>query len=137
MAKSNYLYVCSPLSAPTQAEIEKNMKKAKCYMSIIESITGKRAIAPHAILPGYFDDNIPEEREICLKFGLDVLSHAEGMVVCGKRISSGMIGEITRAMDIVLPIYTLVWDQRKNDFDMKCADGRCLIEKGGCGYELQ
>ena len=62
MAKLCY-YICSPLSAPTQAGIMKNKEQAGRYVEIVSRITDKRAIAPHAILPGHFDDNIPEERD--------------------------------------------------------------------------
>ena len=113
MAKLCY-YICSPLSAPTQAGIMKNKEQAGRYVEIVSRITDKRAIAPHAILPGHFDDNIPEEREICLQFGLEVLSLCDAMVVCGNRVSSGMKGEITLARCKGKKIYAL-----RPDFDGK------------------
>lgn len=107
MANKLTYYICSPLSAPTQKGIEANKSKAGEYVNIVSCITGKRAIAPHAILPGYFDDNIPEERQLCLQFGLDVLALCEAMVVCGTRISRGMKGEIEKAKRCGKPIYAL------------------------------
>ena len=112
MANKLSYYICSPLSAPTQKGIEANMKKAGEYVDTVSRITGKRAIAPHAILPRYFDDNIAEERQLCLQFGLDVLALCDAMVVCGRRISSGMKGEIERARNIGMPIYALYEDSR-------------------------
>ncbi len=112
MAEKLHYYICSPLSAPTQKGIEANKSKAGEYVNIVSCITGKRAIAPHAILPGYFDDNIPEERQLCLQFGLDVLALCEAMVVCGTRVSRGMKGEIKKAQSCGKPIYAL---REKND----------------------
>ena len=42
-------YVCSPLSAPTRAEIMVNAQRARTYMTMCEREFGCRAVAPHAI----------------------------------------------------------------------------------------
>lgn len=44
-------YVCSPLSAPTRAEMLANAAKASTYMMKAEQEFGNRAVAPHAYLP--------------------------------------------------------------------------------------
>jgi len=41
-------YVCSPLSAPTRAEIMVNAQRARTYMTMCEREFGCRAVAPHA-----------------------------------------------------------------------------------------
>ncbi|MBO5371736.1 MAG: hypothetical protein J6A75_03345 [Lachnospiraceae bacterium] len=117
MAEKLHFYICSPLSAPTQKGIEANMNKARIYVKTVCCITGKRAIAPHAILPGYFDDNIPEERELCLQFGLDVLALCKVMVVCGTRVSRGMKGEIERAKCLNMPIYALCFKGGEDSYE--------------------
>ena len=89
------VYICSPLSAPTKAQIRENMSLARFYVKMVASQFRCRAIAPHSFLPEYLDDNIPEE-----------LSKA--MVVCGSRISRGMLGEIRRAKELRIPVYALV-----------------------------
>lgn len=66
---------------------------------------GNRA---HSFLPEYLDDNIPEEREAGLAFGLSVLKLSKAIVVCGSRISSGMRGEIRLAGKLDIPAYALV-----------------------------
>ena len=43
-------YVCSPLSAPTRAEITVNSQRARTYMAMCEREFGCRAVAPHAYL---------------------------------------------------------------------------------------
>lgn len=102
------VYICSPLSAPTKAQIRENMSLARFYVKMVASQFRCRAIAPHSFLPEYLDDNIPEEREIGLQFGLSVLELSKAMVVCGSRISRGMLGEIRRAKELRIPVYALV-----------------------------
>lgn len=96
------VYICSPLSAPTKAQIRENMSLARFYVKMVASQFRCRAIAPHSFLPEYLDDNIPEEREIGLQFGLSVLELSKAMVVCGSRISRGMLGEIRRAKQLFM-----------------------------------
>lgn len=68
---------------------------------------GGRTIAPHSFLPNYLDDHIPQERQIALEFGLSILKICKAMVVCGDVISSGMAGEIRRAMALGITVYQL------------------------------
>lgn len=79
------VYVCSPLGAPTKEGVQENMQKAKEYMKLVSEKMHCRAIAPHAILPEYLDDSIPEERAVGLRFGLDLLRICKKMVVCRQR----------------------------------------------------
>ena len=108
MKKNDIVYICSPLSAPTKEGIRQNMEKAADYARLVSGIFGCRAIAPHGFIPEYLDDNIPEEREIGLAFGLDLLKLSKAVIVCGNRISSGMRGEIKMAGEMNIPAYALV-----------------------------
>lgn len=72
MKKNDIVYICSPLSAPTKEGIRQNMEKAAHYARLVSGTFGCRAIAPHSFLPEYLDDNIPEEREAGLAFGLSI-----------------------------------------------------------------
>ncbi len=108
MKKSDVVYICSPLSAPTEEGIRQNMEKAAHYARLVSGTFGCRAIAPHSFLPEYLDDNIPEEREAGLAFGLSVLKLSKAVIVCGSRISSGMRGEIKMAGELHIPAYALL-----------------------------
>lgn len=101
------VYICSPLGAETEEQVRVNMAKAKIYMDIISKRYNCRAIAPHAILPQYLDDHIPEERELGLKFGLDLLKICKKMVVCGTVISPGMKKEIELAENLGMEVIYL------------------------------
>lgn len=87
-------YVCSPLSAPTRAEIMVNAQRARTYMTMCEREFGCRAVAPHAYLPYLLDDSNPEERALALSFGVSLLALCDRLVIYGDRISSGMKEEI-------------------------------------------
>lgn len=102
--KFRKLYVCSPLSAPSWLEITENMNKARYYSMTVSQYHGCRAMAPHAWLPLLLDDNDPAERELALDFGLKLLETCDGLVVCGKRITNGMRGEIESAVKLGIPI---------------------------------
>lgn len=108
MLNKGIVYVCSPLSAPTQDGIEENMRKASAYAELVSKITNKRAIAPHAFLPEYINDNNPAERAIGLEFGMKILTLSEAVVVCGNIISKGMQAEITKAEELGIPVFALV-----------------------------
>jgi len=95
--KKDLVYVCSPLGAKTSEEVRANMVRARKYMDIVSKKYNCRAIAPHAILPEYLDDCVPEERALGLKFGLDLLRICKMVVVCGYIISDGMKREIELA----------------------------------------
>jgi len=92
-------YVCSPLSAPTRAEITVNAQRARTYMAMCEREFGCRAVAPHAYLPYLLDDFNPEERALALSFGASLLALCDRLVIYGDRISSGMKEEIRRARE--------------------------------------
>lgn len=115
--KNELVYICSPLSAPTERQIQENMKRASGYAELVARQFHCRAIAPHSFLPAYLDDRIPEEREVCLAFGIAVLKLCKAVIVCGGRISRGMEAEIREAWECSIPIYSL-WE---------CPDGTALI----------
>jgi len=97
-------YVCSPLSAPTRAEMLANAAKASTYSAWAEKEFGGRAVAPHAYLPYLLDDRVPEERALALEFDLKLLSMCSRLVVYGHRISTGMRGEIEYAERLGIPV---------------------------------
>lgn len=98
------IYICSPLSAPTRAEMLANAAKANTYMVLAEREFDCRAVAPHAYLPYLLDDRVPAERALALEFGQKLLAMCSQMVVYGSRISEGMKGEIATAQKLGIPI---------------------------------
>ncbi|GHU66019.1 hypothetical protein FACS1894184_02990 [Clostridia bacterium] len=59
---------------------------------------GSFPIAPHAWFHGYLDDDVPEERELGMKFGQHQMHSCGQVWVFGSVISSGMQSEISSAL---------------------------------------
>ena len=82
-------YVCSPLSAPTRAEMLANAAKASTYMMKAEQEFGNRAVAPHAYLP-FLSAEIMKAEELGIPVlqrpGL-VLEEAPKPVIVGRCIN--------------------------------------------------
>ncbi len=98
------IYVCSPLSAPTRAEMLTNAAKALTYMNRAEAEFGVKAVAPHAYLPYLLDDHIPEQRALALEFGQKLLAMCNMLIVFGDTVSAGMKHEIEMAVTLKIPI---------------------------------
>lgn len=90
-------YICSPLRADTIEDFMLNMRAAKAYMYYALVKMDLPARAPHAFLPMLLCDAVPKERETALQFGLKLLEMSDTVLVCGNRISEGMLGEIAYA----------------------------------------
>lgn len=99
------IYVASPCNPGEGESLLGNINSARLYCSIISKNTDFKPFAPHAYLPFLLDDSIPEERQLALGFGCDLLKMCHALAVCGKRISPGMKGEIVLAAKLGLPIY--------------------------------
>lgn len=97
-------YICSPLSAPTRAEMLANAARAIKYSVEAEKEFGEKAVAPHAYLPYLLDDHVPEQRALALEFGLKILQMCDRLVAYGPRISSGMEDEILMATRLGIPV---------------------------------
>lgn len=98
-------YICSPLSAPTAEGIRQNMEAARWYMRTVSQLWHCRAAAPHAYLPEFLDDTDEQERALALSFGLAYLDTCDRLVICGGRITRGMLGEILHAAARKIPIF--------------------------------
>ena len=97
-------YVCSPFRADTREQREKNLRTARAYMFYANKKMNMNAAAPHAYMPLLLCDEIPAERAIALRFGLEILEQSDVMLVCGNRLSNGMRGEIVKAALLRMPI---------------------------------
>ena len=87
-----FAYVCSPYAGETKT----NVKKACTYCRRLYEL-GYTPIAPHLLLPQFIDDDIPAERKDGLDMAEELLRRCRVIVVCGKDLSDGMMGEIALA----------------------------------------
>ena len=93
-----------PFRADTREQREKNLRTARAYMFYANKKMNMNAAAPHAYMPLLLCDEIPAERAIALRFGLEILEQSDVMLVCGNRLSNGMRGEIVKAALLRMPI---------------------------------
>ena len=97
--KRLWAYICSPLRAETHKERMTNMQNARMYMYYAHEKMDMVARAPHAYLPMLLYDKNPSERELALRFGLELVEMSDVLLVCGNRLSDGMKGEIFHALN--------------------------------------
>lgn len=84
-------YVCSPFRADTHEQCEKNLRTARAYMFYANKKMNMNAAAPHAYLPLLLCDEIPAERAIALRFGLEILEQSD------------IISAVLSGQDTILP----------------------------------
>lgn len=95
------IYICSPY----KGNVEENVKNAQQYSRCVTFI-GLLPITPHIYSTQFLDDNIPEERQMGLNIGIELLSDCQEMWVFGlDKPSAGMQGEIEFAKKHNIPIY--------------------------------
>ncbi len=130
--KGTTVYICSPLRAETQEEVDKNMYATRAYMKYLFLKLGLNAFAPHAFLPYLLDDRHEDERELALNLGLKMLDKCKILCVCGDRISDGMKGEIREACRLGLDIY--VYNRNLYRDVLELVPGANVFKKEDAGY---
>ena len=103
------IYVCSPLRSrshdPVRAkrELAENLERAKRASRLIARI-GAVPLAPHIYGTQFLDDDIPEEREMGIRIGLEWLKDADECWVFSEHISEGMRREIDFCSEHDIPV---------------------------------
>ena len=117
MLSGKKAYICSPLSAPDAKGVSHNMDMARFYMEKMKDLYHCRTFASHAYLPLMLDDSIPEERETALRIGMELMNLCEALIICGRRVSSGMAGEIKEAFTKGMKVYW--YDSEEKPFELR------------------
>ncbi|MDL2248838.1 hypothetical protein LJB89_03995 [Tyzzerella sp. OttesenSCG-928-J15] len=117
-AQNKLVYVCSPL----RGDIAGNIEKANGYCREI-ALKGNIPLAPHCVFTQYLNDNNPKERELGIKMGLNLLNKCDYIVICGDRISEGMLSELYHAYSLEIPV--LYYDDEVAEMLMKSAGSFC------------
>ncbi|MEY8483163.1 hypothetical protein AALD74_15120 [Lachnospiraceae bacterium 48-21] len=120
MLNGKKAYICSPLSAPDAKGVSHNMDMARFYMERLHALYHCRTFASHAYLPLMLDDSIPEEREVALRIGFELMDLCNILIICGRRISSGMAGEIWKAFDKGMELYW--YDSEEKPFELRAVE---------------
>lgn len=95
-----FVYVCSPL----RGDIETNVRRALGYCRFVIR-QGALPLAPHAIFTAFLDDAIPQERQLGMALGIELLKRSDELWVFGKIVTKGMHSEIKVAAERNIPIH--------------------------------
>lgn len=120
MLSGKKAYICSPLSAPDTKGVSHNMDMARFYMERMQVLCHCRTFASHAYLPLMLDDSIPEERETALRIGMELMDLCDALIICGRRVSSGMAGEIKEAFVKGMEVYW--YDSEEKPFELRAIE---------------
>ena len=107
-------YICSPCRAESRNGVYGNMMAARYYMFYAYNNMSVYPFAPYAYLPVMLNDKNPDERAFALKFGLELLSIVDMVIVCGNQLTDGMRGEILRAVELGIIVITLAANVYEN-----------------------
>lgn len=127
------IFVCSPLNAPTQAEIEQNIRYAEQCGDIIRDLD-MIPVVPH-VLARFFNDNDPEEREMCISRTTEKLRKCDAMVVYGTRITIGMKHEIAECQKLGIPYYIFYDQQELIAIMLSIYTGGTNVERKRAAYQ--
>jgi hypothetical protein len=100
--KPKFIYVASPLSAPTPEGVVANMARAGTYcLTVLEA--GHVPYAPHLLLTRFLDDSVPAHRAMGLEAGLAELRLRDELWFWGYP-TAGMKAEIALALSLGKPV---------------------------------
>ena len=103
------VFICSPLKPVSDdkekhaEEFKENLRVARAA-SLYALMDCAMPMAPQLYFPQVLDDNEPEQREFGMTLGLEWLSECDELWVIGRRVSEGMIKEITMARKMDIPV---------------------------------
>lgn len=123
------VYIASPL----RGDYNTNIKNAVEYCRLVGE-RGVLPLAPHIIFSQWCNDTIPGQREQGLQLGLALLEKADALWVMGEKISEGMRGEISFAMEHGIPAYHITNPLEPEAYPVSADENR-LLSKFDCVYE--
>ena len=111
------VYICSPC----RGDYENNIQRAKEYSrAAVEK--GVIPVTPHIYLTQFMDDNVPEERELALKIGSELVLGCSELWAFGiDHPSAGMTAEIELAKAHGIPV--------RNGFEAKHTDDERIEQR--------
>lgn len=83
--------------------MEQNRQNAVKYCEYAAQM-GVIPLAPHTIFTQYLDDDVPSQREVGIRMGLELLKRCDEIWVFGPKITEGMKQEIIQANNERIPL---------------------------------
>ncbi len=100
------IYVASPY----QGNVEQNVEDAKAYCRYVMA-KGNVPLASHLLYPQMLDDTNPDERQLGIQLGFELLKHCDELWAFGETLSLGMSLEVAEAESLGIPILKIPSDQ--------------------------
>ncbi len=97
------IYGCSPYSARPPFTVDDHRRWARALARYLLD-AGAFPVVPHLFLTQFLDDTVPEEREVGLTIGLELLESTQGMAVLHVPLSAGMAQEVAHATARDIPL---------------------------------
>lgn len=132
------VYIASPL----RGDYNTNIKNAVEYCRLAGE-RGVLPLAPHIIFSQWCNDTVPKQREQGLQLGLALLEKADELWIMGEKISEGMRGEISFAMEHDIPAYHITNPLQPEGYPVSADENRllskfdCVPESSRSNYEKQ
>lgn len=96
------IYICSPY----QDDPRRNLKMTRAYCREVYEC-GYIPVAPHLHFPQFLRDDKPKERRDGLMMATEILRRCNSLLICGDRITEGMMTEIQLAKQLGMVVTTL------------------------------
>ncbi|QGT99522.1 hypothetical protein SYNTR_0929 [Candidatus Syntrophocurvum alkaliphilum] len=108
------VFICSPFAG----DIKGNSQRARRYGRFAVS-KGAVPFVPHLLYPQILNEHDPEERNLGINLGLNILAKCQELWVFGEYISPGMSIEINQAKKLMMPIkyFSTSCKEMKNEKD--------------------
>lgn len=132
------VYIASPL----RGDYNTNIKNAVEYCRLAGE-RGVLPLAPHIIFSQWCNDTVPQQREQGLLLGLALLGKSDELWIMGEKISEGMRGEISFAMEHGIPTYHITNPLEPGSYPVSADENRllskldCIPESNRRNYEKQ
>lgn len=132
------VYIASPL----RGNYNTNIKNAVEYCRLAGE-RGVLPLAPHIIFSQWCNDTVPQQREQGLQLGLALLEKSDELWIMGEKISEGMRGEISFAMEHGIPAYHITNPLEPEAYPVSAGENRllskfdCIPESSRRNYEKQ
>ena len=115
MSDNRLYYLAAPLAPEKGETVESNLARAKRYLRKF-NLDGYHTIAPWIGLVESLDEEDPEHRRLGMEVATRALRLCGGIILCGPRVSSGMLAELDIAEELDLAVIARIETSEEEDY---------------------
>lgn len=109
------IFICSAL----RGDLKTNITMAEEYCRWAMITHGVLPIAPHVYFTRFLDDDSPDERELGIRAGLELLRDCNELWYFGDRITEGMVREINMARNLEITVRYISGGEMKRNTEWR------------------